>query len=69
MTSNDNHQTSGGNITAASRKDAHIDLALDPQTRSGGSNGFDRMGFEHCAMPEMALPDIDLSTAFFGQAA
>jgi isopentenyl-diphosphate delta-isomerase len=67
MTSNDNHQISGGNITAASRKDAHIDLALDPQTRSGSSNGFDRMGFEHCAMPEMALPDIDLSTAFLGK--
>ena len=30
---------------AAARKDAHLDLALDPGTRSQGENGFDRISF------------------------
>ena len=38
---------------AAARKDAHLDLALDPRTRSQGENGFDRISFTHCALPEM----------------
>ena len=37
---------------AAARKDSHLDLALDPGTRSGGENGFDRISFTHCALPE-----------------
>jgi hypothetical protein len=39
----------GQKIAAASRKDAHIDLALDPATKSSGNNGFDRLRFDHCA--------------------
>lgn len=54
-------------IKAASRKDAHVDLALDPATSSGNINSFDRMHFAHCALPELNLPSIDLSTTFLGQ--
>ena len=42
----------GQKTAAASRKDAHIDLALDPATKSTGDNGFDRLRFEHCALPK-----------------
>jgi len=51
---------------AAARKDAHIDLALDPKTRSQGGNGFDRLRLTHCALPETDLAKIDLSTDFLG---
>ena len=51
---------------AAARKDSHLDLALDPGTRSGGENGFDRVSFTHCALPEVSLSAIDLSTEFLG---
>ncbi len=51
---------------AAARKDKHLDLALDPNTRSGGENGFDRISFTHCALPEVSLNAIDLSTEFLG---
>ena len=49
-------------IRASSRKDAHIDLALDPETNSEGTNSFDRMRFTHCALPELDIAAIDLST-------
>ena len=51
---------------AAARKDSHLDLALDPNTRSGGENGFDRISFIHCALPELSLNAIDLSAEFLG---
>ena len=57
----------GQKIAAASRKDAHIDLALDPAKKSSGDNGFDRLRFEHCALPEIALSAIDLSVEFLGK--
>ena len=52
---------------AAARKDSHLDLALNPNTRSGGENGFDRISFIHCALPEVSLSAIDLSTEFLGK--
>jgi isopentenyl-diphosphate delta-isomerase len=51
---------------AAARKDSHIDLALDPHTRSLAKNGFDRLSFTHCALPETDLASIDLSAEFLG---
>tara|TARA_B100001059_G_scaffold46746_1_gene39578 strand:- start:918 stop:2003 length:1086 start_codon:yes stop_codon:yes gene_type:complete len=64
MTSEKEQMLTSHKITAASRKDAHIDLALDPATKSAGDNGFDQLCFEHCALPEMALSAIDLSVEF-----
>ena len=52
---------------ASSRKDAHIDLALDPETNSKGANSFDRMQFIHCALPELDITAIDLTTSFCGR--
>ena len=54
-------------IKASSRKDAHIDLALDPETNSEGTNSFDRMRFTHCALPELNIAAIDLTTSFCGR--
>ena len=55
MTSGKEQISTDHKIAAASRKDAHIDLALDPATKSVGDNGFDKLRIEHCALPEMAL--------------
>ena len=52
---------------AASRKDAHIDLSIDPQTRSAVDNSMDRLSFTHCALPEIDLAEIDLTTSFLGK--
>lgn len=52
---------------AALRKDAHIDLALSPDTVSAVDNGFDRLTFSHCALPEMDLDAVDSSTQFLGR--
>lgn len=54
------------NKSSAARKNAHLDLALDPRTRSKVVNGFERITFTHCALPEVALEAIDLSTEFLG---
>ena len=51
---------------AAARKDAHLDLALKPNNHSAGENGFDQISFTHCALPEISLSAIDLSTEFLG---
>ena len=55
-------------IRAASRKDAHIDLALDKKTTSEVENSFDRMRFAHCALPELDVKTIDIATSFCGRA-
>jgi isopentenyl-diphosphate delta-isomerase len=67
MTPDKEQILTGQKTAAASRKDAHIDLALDQATKSAGNNGFDRLRFEHCALPEIALSEIDLSVEFLGR--
>lgn len=51
-----------------SRKNDHLDIVLDP-TRAAGATGtgFDAFLFEHCALPELHLDEIDLRTALFGR--
>jgi isopentenyl-diphosphate delta-isomerase len=48
------------------RKAEHIRLALDSKNQAGGSF-FDDYAFEHNALPEIALDDIDLSVEFLGK--
>lgn len=50
------------------RKESHLDLVLSgagivPATR----NGFDAVRFEHCALPERDLADIDISLDWLGK--
>ena len=47
----------------ARRKDEHLDLALGQR---GGRSPFAALRFQHCALPELDLDAIDLSTAFLG---
>ena len=53
-------------ILERDRKAEHIQLALDHQTQYGDSF-FDRLRIEHCALPELHLDDIDLTTDFLGR--
>ena len=48
------------------RKAEHIRLALDASNQAGRSF-FDDYAFEHQALPEIALDDIDLSVEFLGK--
>ncbi|MHB1354831.1 MAG: type 2 isopentenyl-diphosphate Delta-isomerase [Anaerolineae bacterium] len=48
------------------RKLEHIDICLHQDVRSGITSGFENYRLAHCAAPEMALADVDLTTQFCG---
>jgi len=52
--------------TARDRKAEHIRLALEERMQVRRS-WFDDYRFEHCALPEIALDEIDLGTSFLGR--
>lgn len=50
------------------RKNDHLEIVLDPtRAISQGRTGFAQWRFEHCALPELDLEAIDLSTTFLGK--
>ncbi|GHA93807.1 type 2 isopentenyl-diphosphate Delta-isomerase [Modicisalibacter luteus] len=50
------------------RKNDHLDIVLDEQRALGpGQTGFARYQFVHCALPQLHLDDIDLSTQLLGK--
>ncbi len=49
------------------RKDEHLDIALRQNQRARGANPFDLYDFEHCALPELDLGAVELSTRFLGR--
>lgn len=50
------------------RKDAHIDIVLNRDVAARSvTSGFELIRFEHVALPEIALADVDLSTRFLGR--
>ncbi|GAB3459595.1 type 2 isopentenyl-diphosphate Delta-isomerase [Azotobacter salinestris] len=52
----------------AARKNDHLDIVLDPaRTNRHGNTGFAAFAFEHCALPELHLQQIDLGTSFLGR--
>ena len=52
-----------------SRKNDHLDIVLDPtRAIAATGTGFGAFRFEHCALPELHLDQIDLRTALFGRA-
>ena len=60
----------GASSTAdiGARKSDHLDIVLAPSLASQrAGSGFDRIVFEHVALPELSLDAIDLSTAFLGK--
>ncbi|MBF8674385.1 type 2 isopentenyl-diphosphate Delta-isomerase [Pseudomonas fulva] len=51
------------------RKDDHLDIVLAAGSTSHGVDaGWSALRFEHCALPEMALEDVNLGTELFGMA-
>ncbi|MBO0663669.1 type 2 isopentenyl-diphosphate Delta-isomerase [Jiella sp. MQZ9-1] len=54
----------------AERKSDHIDIVLNTAVdipRKGVFTGLEDIRFEHCALPELALSEIDLATDFVGR--
>ncbi len=49
------------------RKKDHIDIILSGAAKHSIDSGFDGFEFEHCALPDINLDDIDLSTSFLGK--
>lgn len=56
----------GEKSSIVTRKDEHLDLALSQQA-PGRANAFDDVILPHCALPELDLDEIDLSTRFLGR--
>lgn len=53
----------------AGRKDDHLDIILDPhRADSIVDSGFAALTFEHCALPELHLDEVDISSVLFGRA-
>ncbi|QGZ28715.1 type 2 isopentenyl-diphosphate Delta-isomerase [Stutzerimonas stutzeri] len=52
----------------ADRKNEHLDIVLDPRRAcSAVDTGFAALRFEHCALPELRLEDIDTRSVLFGR--
>lgn len=51
----------------SSRKSNHLRINLEEDVRSGLTTGLERISFTHCALPEVDLHQIDLSTTFLGK--
>jgi isopentenyl-diphosphate delta-isomerase len=49
------------------RKKDHIDIILSGKAKHSIENGFDVLNFEHCALPEIDLDAVNLSTSFLGK--
>jgi len=59
-------QKSDPNLTK--RKADHIDVVLGEKVDFGRlTAGFDGIRFDHCALPEMALGEVDLAGSFLGR--
>lgn len=49
------------------RKNRHVDAVLSGTVNAYRvTTGFERLRFEHCALPELDLDEIDISTRFLG---
>ncbi|MBM3189487.1 MAG: type 2 isopentenyl-diphosphate Delta-isomerase [Chloroflexi bacterium] len=48
------------------RKRDHLRICLEEDVRSAVTNGLERYRLLHCALPEMALADVCISTTFLG---
>lgn len=52
----------------SSRKQDHLDIVLtQPVGSKGVTTGFERFFFEHCALPEICLDQVDLGSELWGK--
>jgi isopentenyl-diphosphate Delta-isomerase len=49
------------------RKNEHLDVVLGGRASSQATTGFDEIVFEHAALPELDMDEIDLTTQFLGK--
>jgi isopentenyl-diphosphate delta-isomerase len=49
------------------RKNEHLDVVLTQDVRAAVTTGLERVRFEHVALPELHLDEIDLSVDFLGR--
>jgi len=49
------------------RKNQHLDVVLSGRAGSQAATGFDEIVFEHAALPELDIEEIDLTTQFVGK--
>jgi isopentenyl-diphosphate delta-isomerase len=63
----DSYKASVGGATEA-RKREHIETVLNANVAAKGvTTGFEMFAFEHCALPDVDLDNIYLSTTVFGR--
>lgn len=55
------------NTLLPNRKADHIRINLEEDVRSGLTTGFERLHFQHRALPELDLDDVDLSQNLMGK--
>lgn len=58
----------GAAADAQRRKRDHIEVVQAGRAVSAADTGFDGVRLLHCALPELALSEVDLSTSFLGKA-
>ncbi len=62
------HSLKTESIATSSRKGEHVDLVTSSDVSHRQiRTGFENLRFEHCALPELALSEIDTSTEFLGK--
>lgn len=67
-TQDGNGERTGVEEDIGSRKGDHLDIVLQPHLRSRrAETGLDMVRFEHVALPELDLNEIDLSADFLGR--
>ncbi len=54
-------------VDIALRKDQHLDLAMAQTRAPPRASPFDGLRLEPCALPELSLDEVDLSTRFLGR--
>ena len=65
---NDSPDQTGADGVTENRKREHIETVLSSDVGAKGvTTGFERFFFEHVALPELSLDDIDLSVDLFGK--
>ncbi|EJZ16882.1 isopentenyl pyrophosphate isomerase, partial [Rhizobium sp. Pop5] len=67
-TPNTADRASGCDDALTRRKDDHLDLVLDRRTAPATvAAGWEQIRFEHCALPELDLTQIELRTSLLGK--
>lgn len=52
-------------MSVSKRKESHLNICLEKDVQfKEKSNGFERFDFNHCALPEVSLEDVDTETTF-----